>query len=721
MTTLPIPQALANADRWLNWRKGNVKADGKFDKIPFDPVTSKAINDKDPATWRPLATCQAHGQLGFAIGDGISMADLDRVRNPHTGAISAGALAIVAQAASYTEISPSGRGIKIFVFGALPHMIKAAIDDTGGTLEIYSEKRFSTFTGQHLDGTPTELANAQLLLDQLAQRYAPPVRERPQRAERSPIIVSSDLVTLRQQALDVVTRLRAGRLDPLTFTALYNQLNKELNPAIKAAVPAAFNAAYTIDQVLEDHGCDLVRPGYYSGVPGDQHGHAISLKVKDGRVFALSPNSRLWNDTAGHDAFSAYTILAHAGNAKQAQAAAADLLAPLAPHAAAPVFTSPEAPEQRRIWAAAKAQQRTQQRDQVAAIHAAIIERANSDSALLNTKGKGTIGFAVLLVLLDSAEGRTWCRLAVATIAQRLDRCVGHVRRGLAQLEQLGYITTERHVNTVTGEIWSGGRNGETPKRTFCDLRSKGIETPQTAETGRSSIFDDDRHDLVTRSHVLKDNNQQARAVLPLSAQPVDLVEQPAVVEPIAIEGGASFDPAAAVPLVERPYTARTKAYLSPHAAWAAVEEAHADYQRTHPMPAPVDQADEPEQQQLVADAPKKRRRSGRARANDPRTLEGQIIALERKAANIARTNPKQSWALRHAADAKRSELAMLAERGDAQLEPPAPTLAEVPQDRARLSVISSAPVECSPTLADLRALARARSAQVRAQERSHA
>jgi putative DNA primase/helicase len=84
----------------------------------------------------------------FTKDDPYAGIDLDHCRNPETGEIAPWAQAIVDYLSSYTEVSPSGTGVKIFVRGALPAGAhKSAI-------EAYDSGRYFTVTGLHVAGTP---------------------------------------------------------------------------------------------------------------------------------------------------------------------------------------------------------------------------------------------------------------------------------------------------------------------------------------------------------------------------------------------------------------------------------------------------------------------------------------------------------------------------------------------------------------------------------------
>jgi hypothetical protein len=155
-----IPAELRDHTRWLTWRDRN---DKKVPCAPHDPLRSADPNN--PNSWgdfeaavRACVSTKATG-IGYALGqngDGPPYAgiDIDRCREPKTGVIEPWALEVVKYFDSYTEISPSGTGLKIFVRGSLPDGAKAG---KRHKLEMYDRDRYFTVTGHHLDGTPREI------------------------------------------------------------------------------------------------------------------------------------------------------------------------------------------------------------------------------------------------------------------------------------------------------------------------------------------------------------------------------------------------------------------------------------------------------------------------------------------------------------------------------------------------------------------------------------
>jgi primase-polymerase (primpol)-like protein len=72
--------------------------------------------------------------------------------NPKTGKVKGWAKEIIEMMGSYTEVSPSGTGVKIIIKGTLPgNGIKK------GNIEIYDKGRYFTITGWHLEGTPKRI------------------------------------------------------------------------------------------------------------------------------------------------------------------------------------------------------------------------------------------------------------------------------------------------------------------------------------------------------------------------------------------------------------------------------------------------------------------------------------------------------------------------------------------------------------------------------------
>ncbi len=148
--------------QWLCWRIE--ERDGKPTKVPYDPRTGEKAESTNPKTWtryeKAVSVCKKHGYDGigfvFTPEDDLCGVDLDKCRDPATGEIEGWAQEIIEELNSYTEISPSGRGVHILVRGKLP-----AGRNRKGRFEAYDRGRYFTITGEHLSGSPQGIESRQ--------------------------------------------------------------------------------------------------------------------------------------------------------------------------------------------------------------------------------------------------------------------------------------------------------------------------------------------------------------------------------------------------------------------------------------------------------------------------------------------------------------------------------------------------------------------------------
>lgn len=193
--TLPdkIPEKLRDLKRWLCWKEE--KRDGKPTKVPYQTDGSLA-SSTDADTWTDfdtaLAAVKDFDGVGIALGEGLSGIDLDKCRNPDTGIIEPWARSIIDQLDSYTEISPSGRGVHILCWGKLPEGSRRK-----GNLEMYSEGRYFTVSSNRLDGCPPTVFERTAALAELhRQTFPEPEAQAP--APTTPGINVSDEDLLRR-------------------------------------------------------------------------------------------------------------------------------------------------------------------------------------------------------------------------------------------------------------------------------------------------------------------------------------------------------------------------------------------------------------------------------------------------------------------------------------------------------------------------------------------
>jgi putative DNA primase/helicase len=171
-----IPQELKARRQWVCWRWKR-KEDGSWTKPPLDPKTGRAASATNSATWGTFE--EAHGrylQRENISGIGFVFCEAD----PYTGAdvdhciLSDGSYLPLAQEVldklpSYTEISPSGDGFKVWARGKLPG---AGFNNrrVGNGFEMYDQGRYFTVTGNVLDGQ-TEIKGCNLTVVELHRKY----------------------------------------------------------------------------------------------------------------------------------------------------------------------------------------------------------------------------------------------------------------------------------------------------------------------------------------------------------------------------------------------------------------------------------------------------------------------------------------------------------------------------------------------------------------------
>ena len=174
-----IPQPLRNAFRWVLWRlvwKPNKNGGGKWDKVPYQ-INGQPAKSNDSQTWasfEAVATAYRAGGfdgVGFVLGGGFVGIDLDDVRDPATGTLTPGADELIREFATYSEISPSGTGVKLFGLGEWLGDWHKAPFPGGGEIEGYSVGRYFTVTGRPI--TSAEVADIHALAEALAERLDP--------------------------------------------------------------------------------------------------------------------------------------------------------------------------------------------------------------------------------------------------------------------------------------------------------------------------------------------------------------------------------------------------------------------------------------------------------------------------------------------------------------------------------------------------------------------
>ncbi|MDA8108147.1 MAG: PriCT-2 domain-containing protein [Betaproteobacteria bacterium] len=162
-----VPAELRGRKQWLTWRFEKKPGQAKPAKMPYyvdgGRRQGKQGSEEDRRRLTAIeaaisaAPKDGQGGVGFAFlpGDGLIGIDLDAVIDLETGEIAERARRIIEACSSYTELSPSRRGVHIFVAGESETFKNNAIG-----VEVFCGRQFFTVTGEHYAGTPLEVRPA---------------------------------------------------------------------------------------------------------------------------------------------------------------------------------------------------------------------------------------------------------------------------------------------------------------------------------------------------------------------------------------------------------------------------------------------------------------------------------------------------------------------------------------------------------------------------------
>lgn len=166
-----VPQELKSLPNWVGWKLET--RDGKPTKVPYSRtgIRAAATNPQDWRNFNDVCNIISSKEKGIGFvfdGNGIVGIDLDYCFNLD-GTIKHEFTNIISTLKSYTEISPSGGGLHIFIkCKEHPYYSKDEPTDDHpeglehfgkkkNGLEIYSKARYFTITGIKWNGCPSEI------------------------------------------------------------------------------------------------------------------------------------------------------------------------------------------------------------------------------------------------------------------------------------------------------------------------------------------------------------------------------------------------------------------------------------------------------------------------------------------------------------------------------------------------------------------------------------
>jgi primase-polymerase (primpol)-like protein len=173
-----FPAELKARNIWVGWRYEAPKGNAKRTKVPYrvrEP--QRKASPTDPSTWAPFELAEARvacfDGLSFCTEGDVAGIDFDDCID-EAGQIDPEVWAEVQALDSYTEVTPSGRGLRT--------LLQGSFEGPGHNLrkvrrEIYCRQRFFAATGAHLEDTPFTVNPRQVELDAWLARYCPPATD----------------------------------------------------------------------------------------------------------------------------------------------------------------------------------------------------------------------------------------------------------------------------------------------------------------------------------------------------------------------------------------------------------------------------------------------------------------------------------------------------------------------------------------------------------------
>jgi hypothetical protein len=177
-----VPSELKVRNQWIVWKI--IKRDGRDVKVPFQPDGTPAKTDT-PETWSSFDKCVsvAHKFSGigyvFSEADPFCGIDLDSCLCPETKKVSDWARPWIAKLNSYSEVSPSGCGVKVWIKAKFPFgngkntklKDQPSINGKSAGVEGYDHGRYFAVTGQRLAGLSNDPEPRQQELNDLYEHF----------------------------------------------------------------------------------------------------------------------------------------------------------------------------------------------------------------------------------------------------------------------------------------------------------------------------------------------------------------------------------------------------------------------------------------------------------------------------------------------------------------------------------------------------------------------
>ena len=220
-----IPLELKQHPYWCVWKYEQQPNEEKPRKIPYHPPTAQRAKSNDPTTFasfeiarQALGVAADYSGIGVGVFGNLAAVDIDSCIDLASGQISELARDVMSTFNTYTEISPSGSGLRLFFYAPGFQYDKARyyINNQKAGLEVYiagNTSRFVTVTG-NVYGLPLSLATCTDKLPQILDRYM--LRENASETLATTDSLTSRSVLADEQVIEKIRKEAGGK-----FSVLY--------------------------------------------------------------------------------------------------------------------------------------------------------------------------------------------------------------------------------------------------------------------------------------------------------------------------------------------------------------------------------------------------------------------------------------------------------------------------------------------------------------------
>lgn len=223
-----IPAGLRNGKRWVLWRLEETERG--LTKVPYQINNHKAASNA-PWEWTTFDRCVSRFQehngymsgIGRMIENNENLVGVDFDKCVVDGEISEAVMSVLRLLNTYCEISPSGTGIRAFLYAQHPDCGVKDEDQVyymkHNGFEVYYRTRFLTTTGRHIEGFPLDVQPRQEELIKFLNRYmVRPVHERTHNNPNQP----TDVLLESGITVDLIVRKAMAAKNGAKFKKLWN-------------------------------------------------------------------------------------------------------------------------------------------------------------------------------------------------------------------------------------------------------------------------------------------------------------------------------------------------------------------------------------------------------------------------------------------------------------------------------------------------------------------